>query len=323
MATNKGVKILKIENNSLKLVRSFLDNLFITDLIFDSEGNLWLTSLNDGIRIVPNLDLLKSFQLLNNNNIRNIYPGSPNKLYVFGDENKIYGLNTFNSDIDTLAIPEVENYKYFFYNKYDSLYYLKTLSSLKSYEINKKVKFKKTFKSFLIKDHDFVNADTVLFATNVDFKIALHDKNSDIKTLFNESSRSYTCLYNSTYKTSLFGTVKGLIQVDKNFNRTEITHKKKSIFIKDMVVSPDGTVWALSFKNGFYQIIDSKVVNHINESNGLLTNINSFIRFDTLNNKVYILGEKGLQVYNLNTTSFLNITKKMVCLLMILQALKL
>lgn len=313
LGTNKGVKIYRIQNKKLEFVTTFLENRFITDIIFDTQSNLWLTTLDDGIYVIPNLNLLTRFQLPNKDTVKKVYQGKSNELFVFGKQDKAYCLNSSNLNVDSIQIPEIESQKYFFYNSYDSLYYIAKNSLLKTFRIkDNTILFDKSYPGVLIKDHDFISQDTILLATNATSQVTFIEEEPLFRknTLHIDFGRSFSCIYNPSEKVSLFGTVKGLMSLDQQLVKIEITFNNQSLYIKDLIYGPDGSVWALSFKKGIFRIIGNQVKHHLNTSNGLLTNTNDFIRIDQVTGFLYVLGEKGLQVYDPTTNSFSNINKK-------------
>ncbi|KAB8151607.1 hypothetical protein EZY14_018125, partial [Kordia sp. TARA_039_SRF] len=313
-ASNEGVQIYTVAQETLQLKDSLLKNVSISDMLKDSNGNLWFTTLFEGIYVVPNLQLNTNVEIPNGNTIRRLYKGKDNELLLVGKQKEFYLFHHDTNTTTTFANNNVADIKYMFYNTFKSLYYLQTTKALQAFTIqDTTINFLEDYQPGILKDHAIINKDSVLLATGGSIILTnMRNKPSknNVEILYNESLRSYSCYYNNITKHSYFGTVKGLYAFDEHFNKSEILHNNNSIFIKDMVASNDGSVWCLSFKNGIYQIRNNQIVKNITVEDGLLSNLNDFIRCDTKNNLLWIAGEKGLQQFNIRTATFQNLTKK-------------
>lgn len=313
VASAFGVYIYEIQQGKLVEKERLLPNVSVSDALRDSKGNLWFTTLFEGIYVVPNLKLNVDFQVPYGNTIRRLYKGKSNELFLIGKQKEFYVFNHDTNTTQSFAKNDVSDIKYVFYDDQKSLHYLQTSKALESSIITKNtIDFLESYTPGIVKDHAIINKDSVLLATGGSIILTnlRNDNSNRIIRFYNESVRSYSCLYNQQNKQSYFGTVKGLFMFDKDFKKSEIVYKNNSIFIKDIVASADGTLWCLSFKNGIYQIENNRVVKNITIQDGLLSNLNSFITCDVKNNLLWIAGEKGIQQYAIDTKIFQNLTKK-------------
>jgi sensor histidine kinase YesM len=313
VASDNGVYVYQTQQEKLIEKERFLQNVSVSDVLKDSKGNVWFTTLYEGIYVMPNLKLNINFQIPNGNTIRRLYKGKSNELFLIGKQKEFYLFNHDTKATQAFVKEDVADIKYMFFDDQKSLYYLQTTKALEALKIktNTLTFYEKYFPG-IVKDHAIINKDTVLLATGAAIVVTslrntIHKK---LERFYNERVRAYSCYYNSQTQQSYFGTVKGLFVLDKNFKKNEILHREKTIFIKDMVSSTDGSLWCLSFKNGIYQIRNNQVVKNIKVHDGLLSNLNSFIRCDEKNNFLWIAGDKGLQRYNITTETFKNLTKK-------------
>ncbi|MEM6686237.1 MAG: histidine kinase [Bacteroidota bacterium] len=313
VASDNGVQVYTIENGNFVEKQRLLPNVSVSDVLKDSKGNLWFTTLYEGVYVVPNLKLNVDFQIPNGNTIRKLQKGTSNELFLIGKQKEFYMFNHDTNNTQSFAKSDVADIKYFFYDDQKSLYYLQTTKSLQSLTFqNKILNFQESYYPGVVKDHAIISKDTVLLATGSTILLTslVNMTNNKIHRYYTERVRSYSCHYSPKYNNSYFGTVKGLYVLDKNLQKNEITHNGNSIFIKEIIAAADGTLWCLSFKNGIYQIRDNQVVQHITMNDGLLTNINSFMQSDVQHNVLWIAGEKGLQRLELETQKFQNLTKK-------------
>ncbi|WP_299680492.1 histidine kinase [uncultured Tenacibaculum sp.] len=310
LLTSKGVYIYKLINQKLKLQQKIFEGTVISDALKDSKGNLWLTTLNHGVYVVPNPDLKSNFTAPESNRIRKIFRGKENEIFLIGTGNEFYIFNTDTQKTTTIEFKNSSEIEYMFYEKSRDLYYLQSVESFNAVRFkNNKVHIIREHLSHVIKDHFFVNKDTLLMATGkTSMLINLKDVSKPRFDAKSSYGRAYSCYgdkYNNQY---YFGTVKGFHVYNNNFIREEIKNGDKSIYIKDITSSKD-TVWALSFKKGVYKIEQNKINKQLTCKDGLLSNINSFIKYDSVNNSIWLAGDKGIQKLNLTTNKFSNLTK--------------
>ncbi|MEM6719892.1 MAG: histidine kinase [Bacteroidota bacterium] len=313
VASNNGVHVYRIENGNFVLNQHLLPNVSVSDVLKDSKGNLWFTTLFEGMYVVPNLKLNVDFQIPNGNTIRKLQKGKSNELFLIGKQKEFYVFNHDTNVTKSFEKSDVADIKYVFYDDYKSLYYLQTTKAFQSLTIeNNTLNFRKSYYPGVVKDHAIISKDSLLLATGATIMLTsmTNSSNNKIQRYYNERVRSYSCFFNESTRKSYFGTVKGLFVFDADFTKSEITYQGNSIFIKEMVAAADGTLWCLSFKNGIYQLQDNQVVQHITVEDGLLTNINSFMQSDLQHNVLWIAGDKGLQQFDLSTQIFKNLTKK-------------
>ncbi|MCH2196990.1 histidine kinase [Kordia sp.] len=313
VASAYGVYVYGFDKGKFVEKERLLQSKSVSDVLKDSNGNLWFTTLFEGIYVVPNLKLNVDFQVPYGNTIRKLFKGKSNELFLVGKQKEFYVFNHDTNAIQVFPKNDVADIKYIFYDNQKSLYYLQTTKALEEATIqNNKFNFFEKYYPGVVKDHTIINKDSVLLAVGSNIILTTMRNGSDnkIKRLYSERVRSYCCYYSQQKRYSYFATVKGLFAFDEDFSKSEILFNNKSIFIKAIVASDDGTLWCLSFKNGLYQIKNNQIIKNITVQDGLLSNLNSFLQYDTHNNLLWIAGEKGLQQFNINTEIFQNLTKK-------------
>lgn len=307
--TNQGVYICKLKNNKIQVEQHLLPNIQASKILKDSQGNLWITTLQNGLYVIPNLKLKTNFET-NNNAILKTYKGKWNEFFIISKKKEIYRFSSESSKIDTIAFKNsTNNIKYFFYNPLGDNYYIKLLdNNLGLFNLkNNQFFLEKTYSSEIIKDHYFINDNELLLTTNRRIGRATIS-NQKINFIQNEQIRGYACYYNKVLQQSYFATVDGLFVYDKNFNKNAIKYNGANIYIKDIISNNGKDLWCLSFKNGLYKVVNNRVVAHFNTRNGLLSNTNYFIESD--HNSIWIAGEKGIQNLDTKLNTFRNLTQK-------------
>lgn len=311
IATTNGLYQYKFRLNKLVLNKILLTGKSTTDVLEDKNGNLWITTLNDGVYIIPNLGLTKHLNTKNYAKFDKVFSGKENEIFLVGDKDSLKLFNIETNKVRGLPIKDADNIEYLFYDKLDKTYYLDNRGRVNVFDFKNKTTLKKIGTYKLLKDHFFINKDSIMLATNGNIFI---DQKKDIfkkkeRELFKVKVRGYSCFYDKKRKKYFFGSVQGLFFLNKSFEKKEITFNGNSIYIKEFVSVNDNEIWALSFKNGIYKIIDNKVVQNITQKDGLLSNINSQIVGDKHNNTIWIAGEKGIQRFSIATNTFDNLTK--------------
>ena len=306
-ATSKGIFICAIQNHKLVVEQHLLPNIEVTGTIIDRNKNYWFTTLYEGVYVMPNLNLKTEFQVPSHNVIRRMYLGQPNEIFLVGKHREIYCLDVNNGQLQPILLNDTAYLKYLFYHQKSGHYFFKLTDRFdevqrhsKTFSIVKENAFP------VLKDHCFVNNDTLLFATGSNYGVMTI--NDSIETPFRKTLRSFSCHYNSRNKGSYFGTMQGLFLYDEQWNEKEIQYNNETIFIKELVELNDGSLWALSFKKGLYKIDNDQVEKHYSTNNGLLSNTNGFITAH--GTTFWIAGEMGLQQLDTETASFKNLTKK-------------
>ncbi|MFY7670217.1 histidine kinase [Tenacibaculum sp. MEBiC06402] len=312
--TNRGVYIYEIENDKFIFKRKMLDGVSTTDVIQDKNDNLWITTQHEGIHVFPNLDFKSNLKLTEKNGLRKMLKGKPNEIFLIGKKNEFFLYNTISNSVKKLNYPDFEDIKYVFYNTSRSNYFIQGSRQVQSFSlVDDKIKLLKSYNNLNAKDHHYLTNDSLLIATgnkSILLNINSVNNNWDNSHLIS-TTRTYSCFSDKNSNNYYISGVKGLFHYDKDLKpKKEITWKNHSIYIRDIISTKDGTIWCLSFKNGFYKIVDNKIVKQYTSEEGLLSNINSFFREDTRNNSIWIAGEKGIQEFNYKKETFQNLTKK-------------
>lgn len=307
--TSKGVETYEVKNGQLVLIKSYLKTRSVTDVVKDKEDNLWFTTLNSGVYIIPNLGLVNQFNFKGEDAIEKVFEGKPNEIFIKGNNDSIYKFNTLNNSIKSYSAKNLKRFEYLFYNKKRDKYFVHNVRLNTISFNNNNILLQDKFFSPVIKDHYNKNDDEIFIATSRSiYLINLNDKNDKFqKFIFEEKIRGYTCFYDEKKGKTYFGTVKGFFVYDENYNKSEIRFNDNSIYIQQILKTKEGTIWALSFKKGLFKIENDVIVKRYTVDNGLLTNVNS--KITKQNSYIWIAGDKGLQRFNPKEESFENLTK--------------
>ncbi|WP_439130632.1 histidine kinase [Polaribacter sp.] len=300
--TTKGFYIFKSTENQFQLQSHYFKNKRVTDVIKDSHENYWVTTLENGVFIIPNLHIKKTENRLNLAKIRNLHKIDKNN-FAFGTiKGEIGFYNTKNNKHDLLKRLEnrksaaiTGNEKEVYFCLGESNFILNT----KTKKITNTSKFKN------VKDFSYYK-DSKLVATFSSFSKIIDLTNQTSTKLRNK--RAYKSYYSKTKDEIYIAYIDGLAKYDSNLTEEFISFNNQPIFALDIAETKDGTIWVSTFKDGILGIKDGKVIENYTIRNGLLSNRTSTIKADK--NSLWIVSEKGLQLFNTTTKTFKNLTKK-------------
>lgn len=280
-----GVHKVNLQNIKSNNSKKIFEGYRVSGVYNDFEGNTWLLTFDNGIIVIPNLNV-SNYKIKNENilQIRKI----GNKIYVSTKESSIYN---FKKGI----------FKPFFKannDRFESFNIFKgrniITSSTSVYKGNKKIKNAIIFNrgTVLINDSIFV----ALHAGLQKFDI---DKNK--VTQIDIRRASNICL--SAKKDKIYiASIKGLLRY--NFkNIAPITFNGDNIQPKK-ITSIQNEIW-VSSKDGIYIVKDNDIIKNFTTKDGLLSNNIEIIKYEYP--YVYITSEKGFQKYNIKTKKFKNL----------------
>ncbi|MFD2566135.1 sensor histidine kinase [Pseudotenacibaculum haliotis] len=334
VCTDNGVFVFNYKDQQFLFQKKLLDGVFVTNVIRDRDANYWFSTINNGLYIVPNLEISKyqfpdalsdiTSMVLVYDHL--IYGTKTGKVVVKNLKSKHYFSFPLLSDleINNIVFSQQSN-SILISQAFDS--YIWNLSNA---TISTKRGFSSAKDIALAKEHSLVFSGSKQSYILNDFIPSLKTLKAQIKkpvfipSVSTSNDYSMTLLRSKRSYSNIF-TSKGYVYVsyvdgvflskeDHNSSK-EILFNKRSIFGIDFQETSDGIVWISTFKSGVLGIVDDHVVYNYNTTNGLLSNQTSFLKAD--GNNLWVSTEKGLQfidrgndsIKNLNLLSELSLTK--------------
>lgn len=310
LCTTSGIYAFDKNLNPLFNGKALFSNYSVSDILYDREGILWIATLNGGLIKSPSLEIIN--HKLNENAVISLTSNlSKQTIFIGTDHNQIYDweLNTqktnlifdgkTNKVISTLAFISASN---------DLLF-----TSDNSYSLNTITKSTTKIAAYC-KDFDIIDKTHFGIATPFGFGFNQAFENSKFKVdanslvlnkyyaLQKQAVRTRCVAYDKNEAIFYAGTINGLIQV-KDSTTEEIKNDNSSIIAADLVLL-DNFLFAGTLNDGLIQIQNKKVVKSFNSKNGLLSN--SIIKLKVVDNKLWILSDKGLQQLNIAGNKFIN-----------------
>lgn len=300
VASSKGLFKLKRNGDSLEILSHYFQSTYITSIIRDFNKNLWVSTLNKGVYVIPNEDLIR---YSNSNAISVIEKKSEFEAFIGDRKGHLKQLNLKKQQLKTVNhISDNSSIRALSYNKKTNK--LLYVSDLKTVSINENNLENYTLKRLpSLKSLDKVN-DTC-YVVSLPHNAALISQNKTQELI---GQRTYKSLVSRDKKQILVSSVKGLFLFDfPSLKSQTIRFKEKPVYAYDLTQTNDGVFWVATYNIGVLGIKNNKVVAHLNKEKGLASNVTNKIKAD--GNNLWISTESGLQLYDRTYHTYKTISK--------------
>ena len=287
LATSDGVKLT---NKRFEIIKSFLPNEKISDILEDREGNIWLTSLQNGIYIIPSLELeFFSDDFFPESNITALTVH--NKQLVIGtySGNLFYfnpAQNTFESQ-PARKIGEYGAIKTFGYYKNKWLVSRPTMVSIDK---------NKNEESFIRPSNirQMVEMQDTLFFVSANM-IGKFTYRPSIDIIQPKAGRAIT--KHPSQDVIYYGSINGFFEYENGQSR-ELFHENQKLYPSDFAWQGD-TLWISTATNGLFLFVNDKCIQHIQHGKSLPgTTLRKLYRYQ---NKMLIATNVGIVSMDLDT----------------------
>ncbi len=310
IGTNSGVFIYELSANKFQLKIQFLKDNDVTKILKDKEDNYWLTTLNRGIYVIPNINIEICAISEKNKNI--------SSLDVINDHTIVYGTKDGNIGLYDVVVNKeksiplptkdrVSTLRYF--PKKNTVFISKDLNSYRlNYKTLELTKIDRVKKFNTAKSLTILNSNNLL-VTSYSSVVLL--KNGDLNKegiYISNRKRTYASHFNKTKNEVYVAFVDDLVKYDSIWNPTILQFKDKSINGKSISETTNGVIWVSTFKNGIFGIKNDSVIHHYTTLNGLTSNYIGRIKADK--NELWIALENSIQVLDVATGKLKTLTKR-------------
>ncbi|MDY0781138.1 histidine kinase [Tenacibaculum sp. IB213877] len=296
LLTSKGVIVLKEqEEDFFVLEKHYLKHYHFTDLVKDDDQNYWLTTLHNGVVVIPNLGISKE-KIIEDYDIISITPVNENTLFLGTQNGKLIEYNTQNRRIKNRTLPTNRAVNRLHFDKHSQKLYISTngregyVFSLKNNKINTHSNQLATAKGF-----NQIGKDSLLYLSYRNSRIYTNI-NKDLTSFVElEDKRPISSHYDSKNKQIYISYIDGTLNYNSSLDTTSVFLNKKNIIFNAFVQTSTNQIWAQA-NNKLYQIKKAKIVDSLTTAKGLLS---SQIKGIQSNNEfLWIITEKGIQKYN-------------------------
>lgn len=301
LSTSNGLYVCTYKNNEIFVEQNYLKGDFITNSLFDVNDNLWISTLDKSIFIIPNEQLKNVSEL---NSISALAKKNDTICYVGTREGVLYEYNKLSNQFRKSDYSDGFFIRSLSYNeKSQSLLYISDETIFKIDRNNTINKLNNEYTSG-IKSAEPINESThVLSCSNGTYIL------EDLKTSIIMDKRAYTSLYSKGLDRIYVSDVTGLHKYDTNYKKEkEIRIAENPIYTFEMSESSNGIIWLATYDKGVLGMRNDSIVKYLNNTNGLASNVINTIKAD--GNYLWVATEKGLQYYNIANNSFQALTQQ-------------
>ncbi|ARN78458.1 hypothetical protein BST97_10930 [Nonlabens spongiae] len=308
ICTTEGIYSLKITNKSIEIEDAFFKKNHTTDIVMDRDENYFITTLNDGVYVIPNLHINK-LDLPEKINKTTALASIDSTLYIGSKGGAAAKYKTLSKAVELIDFENKEPINDIAVDTFkNQVSFVKKLQTVTLDAYGKKVL--PVTNQGSIKKLIFLNADSLMLASSARSSIApiYHEFNRD-STTYSIFKRGYTCIYDHTTQSKYFGLVDELVKVDQEFKIKKLVRQNgQDVLTKSMALDKNGNLWVATFTHGLLKFNNDTLINSWDISNGLLSNNLNAIAI----NKPYlwISSDAGIQRLHTETGEFKNLTKE-------------
>lgn len=305
LSTVEGAYNYQLKGDQLLFKQHLFKDRLVTKVNQDYQGNYWVATHDYGIFIIPNL-FYKRIDFNGDHIPIKAHYNSKNTFLVHKLDNSVGFLD---KEMLEVMFRQKEDIKYAFQNPFSKEFYVQTSPDQIITLDEKLYVIEKQKIGLIIKEIQFIDAETFICSSNITSGIYDLDSNAlrFEKALFSLPGRSYGNAYDAKDKIAYFANINGLYSVNADFKTTELKENEASIFAKDVLYDArNDLLWVLKFKGGILGFKDGVLVHNLTIDYGLAGTINNY--FYQYENTLWILGNKGIQIYDIHKKAFHEIT---------------
>lgn len=270
----------------------YYDNYFISDVFKDKEGNILMGTFDNGILVIPNMNIPDVIGTFEQDPINTIFADKEAGLILGTTNGKILkfqnGISTTVSNNGKRNIEalfgDANNDFVFYDDEFIRAYNKKTGTVSKVY-----------FTS--LKDVEYLSPTQFALGTNVGIiKVEYANNEFKAKQLNEIKFRVYSLSYNPNSQNLFASTISGLYLISKDNKTTKITHQKSDIFPTKLVYD-NNKIYALTRDLGILTIEGEKVVGQIlPKINGVVEILKNLVIYK---NTIIAYSNSGLFQFNM------------------------
>lgn len=328
LSTSEGLFIWNIITNE---VRHFFKGKILSDSFFDTEGNLWLSSLEKGLFFVPRLALRVHDKFTKNKIIYQIETDKHGNVLIGYDNGSItYWNPKENKVLLEKAFPIKKRIQNIIYNEKEDEYWITTEKKTHVFKPLKLETFPRKDVGSAVYDMAFDNLGNVAIAMGHGANIfsiepvnlceiklpeswkeksnwEIYQKQykkglSGYLPLFPEGNRTYSILFQSVPEYTIWvGTISKLLYYSKGVSTEVKDEKGANIIATCLEPMNDSTFWVGTLKDGLYCIQNRTVIKHINIQRDI--SYNEIQELKIYKNILWVVSTSGIIQYDLTTDS--------------------
>lgn len=302
LCSSTGISILNTDFSLNKQYNSLFQDYKIAYSFCDKEGNLWLASLQNGILVVPSIDLqvlTSDNSILKDGNISALHKLNDSLLYLGNYSGELYAWNTPSQKLTQITYNKESKYRSVRKIDYqnDHLYLARGLFSVQKDAKTNNI-------AALTNSRDFILDKDTIYYTRSDLSGFLSRELTGWKQHILKEIGGKKVALDQQNNIVYYACTNGLYAY-KQGAFYEIKDSTTGIFGSSLWVE-EGKLWVGTNNNGILVLENNKVIYRLNKSNGLTDN--NIKAFAKQGDSLWIACRLGLNVFDLgkNTSFVLN-----------------
>jgi len=318
LCSNNGLYEIDIRNNKFK--GGFLKGMRITDIVNDHEGNSWISTLDEGLYLMPskqimsfNLDVSKQQA---HKNYTKITKGTNGNYFIGTSDGKVMEIDKKGKVIliyDTKSDNAIEFVSfskntllttYGFFNIGNATMFTKPIYLGKGIIEDDRGNFLMAHSNFGGLISKSLTGMPSFEKPLSKYKIITYGK-FDSKILTFRDKRSKCVLFDKFERKYYVAYIDGLYVYDNYGGEKHIRlPNDKEIIASEMLQDEDGSIWIATLQNGIVRIKQEEVVERITVKNGLSNNNCKRIEID--DRSLWIVTDDGFDLFDFKTKKVKN-----------------
>ncbi|MFT5750699.1 MAG: ligand-binding sensor domain-containing protein [Dokdonia sp.] len=272
LVTDTGIYIGTIEADQFHTKQLFFEGSYTTQMIEDSRDNYWVTTVRNGVYVIPNI-ALRAFSLENDATITAMTKYNDSTL-LFGTSKGVlisYDVKRYAS-IKEVQLQSDGVVNSIVYNRDKDMSYISQWSSSSILYHETEIEHNSGFFSGT-KDMSLVKEDIILNgAYNRGAWAQLDENGVLIKEKVLLDRRAYSTFYSKYSKKCYVGYTDHLRRYTEDFDSKVMRDTLLPIFASAIRETIDSILWVGTYNAGLYGFVDDDLEYHYTENSGLISN---------------------------------------------------
>ena len=302
LCTSNGIVIIDIYKKQFLLKDVFFKNDFITRSIVDKNETVWISTINNGIFIVPSLQIKSYKNVVSNEVISTVEKISPSKIVIGTTKGSLFVLDLKTGSKDEIVIKNKRKISALLFLKTENTLLISTEGAGYSYNLISKIVTPLESINNAKDLQQIGNSNEVVYAGFDRATVFRFENSKLLKVKDLNYSRAYRSFSDGKNQEIVVSYVDNLVVYDSIFNAKILKYNDKSITAKDICQTTDEIVWIATFSEGIVGYKNNKFIKKLDITNGLKSKIIQEIKCDGAD--LWIVTDKGIQIFDSNTNQF-------------------
>ncbi|SHI36856.1 Y_Y_Y domain-containing protein [Mesonia phycicola] len=289
LGTNRG--IIEVDSN-FNVINTYFTEYSITKILEDFQGNTWVTTLKNGVFIIPNKHFNKLDLQLSQETVNAFTTINQDKLIIGTSKGNLLVYNNSFQLEKKISLPQKKQIvKLLYLNKSNEL--LVSQDNLSSYLVNLNNQTATPIKAYW-SAKDLVAVKNGFL--NLTYRAAFYNESPNHeKAVLLKDKRAVTAFYDEKNERFFISYIDELVEYDKDFNEKTITYKNQPVLATSFT-QIDNEIYIGTRQNGILKYQNGTMSSFLNTQNKLAHN--TILDIKAVQHQLLVLTKNGLQKYD-------------------------